>query len=113
MMKQLRDSTKIIMILTSISFVGLMVFYTDPDPETGDIFSHRCSGTLISPTLMVTAGHCTEGVESGRVYFQQAAAPNYDPDAFGGLPRQPAHRASSGRAWPRSSPADPGGRRPS
>jgi preprotein translocase subunit SecF len=26
MMKQLRDSTKIIMILTSIAFVGLMVF---------------------------------------------------------------------------------------
>jgi hypothetical protein len=66
-------------------FVGLMVFYTDPDPVTGDIFSHRCSGTLISPTLMVTAGHCTEGVESGRVYFEQAAAPNYDADAFGGL----------------------------
>jgi hypothetical protein len=35
--------------------VGLLVFYTTPDPETGDPFSHRCSGTLISPTLMVTA----------------------------------------------------------
>ena len=34
--------------------VGLLVFYTTPDPETGDPFSHRCSGTLISPTLMVT-----------------------------------------------------------
>jgi hypothetical protein len=66
-------------------FVGLMVFYTDPDPQTGDIFSHRCSGTLISPTLMVTAGHCTQGVETGRVYFQQSVAPNYDPEAFGGL----------------------------
>jgi hypothetical protein len=33
---------------------------------------------------MVTAGHCTEGVDEGRVYFQQAAAPNYDPNAFGG-----------------------------
>ena len=66
-------------------YVGLIVFYTDPDPETGDIFSHRCSGTLISPTLMVTAGHCTEAVDEGRVYFQQSVAPNYDPDAFGGL----------------------------
>jgi len=66
-------------------FVGLMVFYTDPDPVTGDIFSHRCSGSLISPTLMVTAGHCTQGVETGRVYFQQSVAPNYDPNAFGGL----------------------------
>ena len=70
-------------------FVGLLVFYTDPDPETGDIFSHRCSGTLISPTVIVTAGHCTEGVDEGRVYFQQSVAPNYDPDAFGGLGGDP------------------------
>lgn len=66
-------------------YVGLLVFYTDPDPVTGDIFSHRCTGTLISPTLIVTAGHCTEGVESGRAYFLQSVAPNYDPNAFGGL----------------------------
>lgn len=65
-------------------YVGLLVFYTDPDPDTGDPFSHRCSGTLISPTVIVTAGHCTEGVDIGRVYFQQSVAPNYSPDAFGG-----------------------------
>ena len=66
-------------------FVGLVVFYTDPDPVTGDIFSHRCTGSLITSTVMVTAGHCTQGVETGRVYFQQSVAPNYDPNAFGGL----------------------------
>lgn len=70
-------------------YVGLLVFYTDPDPATGDIFSHRCSGTLISPTVIVTAGHCTEGVQEGRVYFQQSVAPNFDPDAFGGLGGDP------------------------
>jgi Trypsin len=66
-------------------FVGLLVFYTTPDPETGDPFSHRCSGSLLADRVtIVTAGHCTEGVDEGRVYFQQAAAPNYDPNAFGG-----------------------------
>jgi hypothetical protein len=68
-------------------YVGLLVFYTDPDPDSvppGDPFSHRCSGSLISPTLVLTAGHCTEGVDEGRIYFEQALGPNYSPDAFGG-----------------------------
>jgi hypothetical protein len=68
-------------------YVALLVFYTDPDPESdppGDPFSHRCSGSLISPTVIVTAGHCTEGVDEGRAYFLQAVGPNYSPDSFGG-----------------------------
>jgi hypothetical protein len=64
--------------------VGLIVFYTPNTPAGEDPFSHRCSGTLISSTVMVTAGHCTQGVDEGRVYFQQSVAPNYDPNAFGG-----------------------------
>jgi len=69
-------------------YVGLLVFYTEPDAN-GDIFSHRCSGTLISPTVVVTAGHCTEGVDEGRIYWAQSAAPNYSPTAFGGLGGDP------------------------
>jgi hypothetical protein len=69
--------------------VGLLVFYTTPDPVTGDPFSHRCSGTLIAPTVVVTAGHCTEGVDEGRIYLQQSVAPNYDPNAFGGFGGDP------------------------
>jgi Trypsin len=67
-------------------YVGLVVFYTDTDPvsPTHDPFSHRCSGTLISSTVLVTAGHCTEGVDHARVYFQQAAAPNYSSANFFG-----------------------------
>jgi hypothetical protein len=71
-------------------FVGLLVFYTTPDPVTGDIFSHRCSGSLLPDRrTVVTAGHCTEGVDEGRIYFQQSAAPNYDPNAFNGLGGDP------------------------
>lgn len=69
-------------------YVGLLVFYTEPDAN-GDIFSHRCSGTLISPTVVVTAGHCAEGVDEGRIYWAQSAAPNYSPTAFGGLGGDP------------------------
>jgi Trypsin len=68
-------------------WVGLLAFYTEPDPNStppGDPFSHRCSGSLISPTVIVTAGHCTEGVDEGRAYFVQAVGPNYSPDSFGG-----------------------------
>lgn len=55
-------------------FVGLVVFYD----EEGE-FSHRCSGSLLSPTVFLTAGHCTDGVDSARIYFQQDAGANYDP----------------------------------
>jgi hypothetical protein len=55
-------------------FVGLVVFY-----DAQGNFSHRCSGSLISPIKLLTAGHCTAGVASARVYFQQNAGANFDP----------------------------------
>jgi hypothetical protein len=55
-------------------FVGLAVFYD----STGE-FIGRCSGSLLSPTLFLTAGHCIEGAASARVYFQQDAGAHYDP----------------------------------
>lgn len=56
-------------------FVGLVVFYD----ENGE-FSHRCSGSLLTPTVFLTAGHCTDGATTARVYFQQDAGANYNPD---------------------------------
>ncbi|HEX6385539.1 MAG TPA: trypsin-like serine protease [Anaerolineae bacterium] len=52
--------------------VGLLVFDVDGSP------AWRCSGTLLSPTVMVTAGHCTFGTSGGRVWFE--------PDVESGIP---------------------------
>ena len=57
-------------------FVGLVVFY-DADGE----FLWRCSGSLITPTVFLTAGHCADtegGAVSARVYFQQDAGAHFD-----------------------------------
>ena len=55
-------------------YVGLIVFYD----ENGD-FSHRCSGSLLTSTVFLTAGHCTDGAASARIYFAQDAGADYDP----------------------------------
>ena len=68
-------------------FVGLAVFY-----DSTGAFIHRCSGSLLSPTVFLTAGHCVFGVSSARVYFQQGAGTHFDPstelDPITGYPEQ-------------------------
>ena len=56
-------------------FVGLVVFY-----DADGVFLHRCSGSLLTPTVLLTAGHCTDGATTARVYFQQDAGANFDPE---------------------------------
>jgi Trypsin len=58
-------------------YVGLIVFY-DADGE----FLWRCSGSLLTDRVFLTAGHCTdigEGAVSARIYFEQDAGAHYDP----------------------------------
>lgn len=45
-------------------YVGLVVFYDEAGNPT-----HRCSGTLLSETVFLTAGHCTFGAASAQVWF--------------------------------------------
>jgi secreted trypsin-like serine protease len=68
-----------------LSIVGPAFAITDGEldgedhPYVGLMFAHdgqfgwRCSGTLISPTVFVTAGHCTEGAIFATVYFDADA----------------------------------------
>ncbi len=47
-------------------YVGLLVFEDKPGHP-----AWRCSGSLIAPTLVLTAGHCTSGAVAARVWFYE------------------------------------------
>ena len=55
-------------------FVGLVAFYDEAGEFTG-----RCSGSLLTPSIFLTAGHCTDGAATAVVWFQQDAGADYNP----------------------------------
>lgn len=51
-------------------YVGLLVFDVYV-PDVGNVPAWRCSGALISPDVVLTAGHCTDGAVAARVWFAE------------------------------------------
>lgn len=47
-------------------YVGLLVFDSAPGKP-----GWRCSGALIAPDIVLTAGHCTDGAVAARIWFDE------------------------------------------
>jgi len=56
-------------------YVGLAVFDV-LNAQGQQVPSHRCSASLLSPTLVLTAGHCTDGTVAARVWFDEVVQGN-------------------------------------
>ena len=54
---------------TAHPYVGVVVFQAAGDTTSG----WRCTGTLLSPTVLLTAGHCTAGAARAWVWFEAEA----------------------------------------
>jgi hypothetical protein len=44
--------------------------------DVGGSPSHRCSASLLTPTVVLTAGHCTDGTSAARVWFDEVVTGN-------------------------------------
>jgi hypothetical protein len=55
-------------------YVGLAVF--DIETPDGIVPNHRCSASLLTPTVVLTAGHCTDGTVAARIWFDEIVQTN-------------------------------------
>ena len=76
-------------------YVGLVVFY---DAEGAPLW--RCSGTLISPTVLLTAGHCTFEAASAQVWFDEAVTTALGYPFSGGITGTPVTYGVYGTGFP-------------
>ncbi len=58
-------------------YVGLLVFDVYV-PDVGNVPAWRCSGALIAPNVVLTAGHCTNGAVAARVWFDEEVSAVWD-----------------------------------
>ncbi|HEY5983915.1 MAG TPA: trypsin-like serine protease [Anaerolineales bacterium] len=70
---------------TNHPYVGLAVF----DDANGPAW--RCSASLLTPTIVLTAGHCTDGAVAARVWFDSVVQGNPEypfsgPSSYDGTP---------------------------
>lgn len=70
-------------------YVGLLLF--DVYINGVNVPAWRCSGSLIAPNVVLTAGHCTDGAVAARVWFDENVEGNPDypfggPSAIEGTP---------------------------
>jgi hypothetical protein len=56
-------------------YVGLIVFDVEVEPGVY-VPAWRCSGSLISRTVVLCAGHCTEGAAAARIWFDEVVEGN-------------------------------------
>ena len=56
-------------------YVGLAVFDV-LDADGNQVPSHRCSASLVTPTVVLTAAHCTIGTVAARVWFDEVVQGN-------------------------------------